>query len=281
MSAWVARAPGKVNLVLYVGRPRADGYHPLASVVQPLSLADELRLEPGGERDTVVCPGVEGDNLALRALVAYREATGWDAPPWRLTIDKRVPVAAGMGGGSADAAAALRLAAAAHRAPVPDGLAAALGADVPALLAGGRVLMTGKGEHVEPLGAPSGAASAVVVVPSPHTLSTPAVYAEFDRLDLGRDPDELEDLAARLRAGDAQAPVNDLQPAAIALLPQIERTLEEVRTAGADHALVSGSGPTVFGLWADRSAAREAAGRLPGAILTEPVTADFGAARRA
>ena len=121
MSVLRARAPGKVNLCLFVGEPRDDGLHPLVSVVQALSLADELTLEPAppeASADEVVCPGVEGPNLAARALALYREATGWDAPPQRLTIEKRIPVAAGMGGGSADAAAALRLAA--HAAGTPD-----------------------------------------------------------------------------------------------------------------------------------------------------------------
>src|SRR3954449_4595581 len=100
--AMTERAPGKVNLSLYVGAPRADGLHPLVSVVQPVSLADELTLEPapGAVADEVVCPGVEGENLAGAALAAFREATGWDAPPQRLTIAKRVPVAAGLGGGA-------------------------------------------------------------------------------------------------------------------------------------------------------------------------------------
>ena len=107
-------APGKVNLCLFIGRPRPDGYHPLVSLVQPVSLADELELEPAaGDADEVVCPGVDGENLAAVALARFRAATGWDGPPVRITIAKRVPVAAGMGGGSADAAAALRLAAAA------------------------------------------------------------------------------------------------------------------------------------------------------------------------
>ena len=136
-------APGKVNLCLYVGAPREDGLHPLVSVVQPVSLADELTLEParGATADEVVCPGVEGDNLAGAALAAFRAATGWDAPPQRLTIRKRVPVAAGMGGGSGDAAAALRLAA--HAAGVADRarccceLAARLGGDVPSQVAPG------------------------------------------------------------------------------------------------------------------------------------------------
>ena len=85
-----ARAPGKVNLCLFVGEPREDGLHPLVSVVQALSLADELTLEPAtGDTDEVVCPGVEGPNLAARALQLFREATGWDGPPQRLTIEKR------------------------------------------------------------------------------------------------------------------------------------------------------------------------------------------------
>src|SRR3954467_7205610 len=139
-----ARAPAKVNLCLYVGTPREDGLHPLVSVVQALSLADELTLEPA-EHEEVVCPGVEGPNLAGRALQLFREHTGWDGPPQRLTIEKRIPVAAGMGGGSSDAAATLRLAAHAAGLPVPAELGPRLGADVPSLLRPGRVLMTGAG----------------------------------------------------------------------------------------------------------------------------------------
>ena len=179
-------APGKVNLCLLVGEPRADGYHPLASVFQAVDLADELTLEPapaGATADEVVCAGVEGPNLADRALAAYREASGWDGPPVRITIVKRVPVAAGMGGGSGDAAAALRLAA--HAAGRPDDpliarIAPTLGADVPFALHGGRALVTGIGEHVEAL--PPGPPAALVVVPAPTALSTPAVYREADRL---------------------------------------------------------------------------------------------------
>ena len=275
-----ALAPGKVNLTLFVGRPRADGYHPLVSVVQPLSLADELTLEPApGDADEVVCAGVDGENLALRALRAYRDATGWRAPPQRLTIVKRIPVAAGMGGGSADAAAALRLVAALAQRPqdpILDDLAPALGADVPALLAGRRVLMTGIGEHVEPLRGTLEAG--LVIVPSEHGLSTPDVYREFDRLGLGRRPEELDELARDIRATGGGPPENDLEPAALSLLPEIGRTLDAVRDAGARHALVSGSGPTVFGLFATPDAAREAAARL-GGIAAEPVGPAFSAPR--
>src|SRR3954464_4206155 len=139
-----ARAPAKVNLCLYVGTPREDGLHPLVSVVQALSLADELTLEPA-EHEEVVGPGGEGPNLAGRALQLFREHTGWDGPPQRLTIDKRIPVAAGMGGGPSDAAATLPLAAHAAVLQVPAELGPRLGADVPSLLRPGRVLMTGAG----------------------------------------------------------------------------------------------------------------------------------------
>jgi 4-diphosphocytidyl-2-C-methyl-D-erythritol kinase len=273
-----ARAPGKVNLSLLVGRPRADGLHPLVSVVQAVSLADELTLAPGGEADEVVCPGVDGPNLAARALVLFREATGWDGPPQRLTIRKRVPVAAGMGGGSADAAAALRLAA--HAAGgVPDGLlhelAIRLGADVPSQVAPGRVLMHGAGEHVDPL--PDPPPFGLVLVPSPHALSTAEVYRAFDERGGGRTPAELEQAAA---APEPPPPVNDLQDAALALCPSIAGTLEGVRGAGASVAMVSGSGPTVFGLFPTPEAAHRAAAAL-GAIAAVPVGPDFGRVRAA
>jgi len=274
-------APGKVNLTLYVGAPRADGLHPLVSVVQSLSLADELTLEPappGTAGDEVLCPGVEGENLAGAALAAFRAATGWDAPPQRLTIVKRVPVAAGMGGGSGDAAAALRLAA--RAAGVDDTallleLAATLGGDVPSQVAPGRTLMTGAGEHVRALAA-SGM-PALVILPSEHRLSTPAVYREFDRLGVQRTPEELAELEAR--GGDA--PVhNDLQDAARSLCPPIDEALAAAAATGAEHVLVSGSGPTVFGLHRDPDRAHAAAEAI-GGVAASPVDAAFGAVHEA
>ena len=104
-------APAKLNLCLFLGPRRADGLHELVSLFEPLALSDAIEVTElaAGEPDEVVCPGVEGENLAARALAALRER-GWDAPPLRLEIAKRIPVAAGLGGGSADAAAVLRLA---------------------------------------------------------------------------------------------------------------------------------------------------------------------------
>jgi 4-diphosphocytidyl-2-C-methyl-D-erythritol kinase len=268
-----ARAPGKVNLSLLVGAPRADGLHPLVSVVQAISLADELTMAPRGERDEVVCPGVEGENLAARALALFREATGWDGPPQRLHVDKRVPVAAGMGGGSGDAAAALRLAAhAAGGAPdeLLHELAVELGADVPSQLAPGRVLMTGAGERVDRL--PDPEPFGLVVVPSPHALSTPEVYREFDRRSRARTPEELEAARAAALAGEPPPPVNDLQPAARALCPAIDDALFP-------GAMVSGSGPTVFATFETPELAREVAATIPGAIAAEPVGPSFARVR--
>lgn len=288
----VALAPGKVNLCLFLGWTRADGLHPLVSVVQPVSLADELRLGPapaGATEDVVECPQVPGPNLAGAALAAYRAATGWSAAPVLLRIDKRVPIAAGMGGGSGDAAAALRLAA--HAAGRPgdarmQDLAPGLGADVPSQIEPRRVLMTGAGEDVEPL--EPGPPMALVILPSAEQLSTPDVFREADRLGLARSDDELRALHERLRAalaGGAGLPdelaVNDLEPAARSLRPSIDAALERLRAAGARHAMVSGSGPTVFGRFAGREQADAAAAELPGAVVAEPVGPEFAAVREA
>jgi 4-diphosphocytidyl-2-C-methyl-D-erythritol kinase len=182
-----------------------------------------------------------------------------------------------MGGGSADAAAILRLAAyAAGGAPAQllHELAVALGADVPSQLAPGRVLMSGAGERVEPLADPD--PFGLVIVPSPHALSTPEVYATFDRLTAARTTDELDRAAAGARRGEPPPPVNDLQDAARELCPEIDDVL-----AALPGAMVSGSGPTVFALRATPDAAREAARAIPGAVAAEPVTAAFGEVREA
>lgn len=261
-------AHAKINLCLFLGATRADGKHELVSVMQSLAWGDEVTAETA-ERDEVVCPGVDGPNLAAAALAAVPHE-----PPLRVTIAKRIPVAAGLGGGSADAAAVLRLLGAEDRADV----AAALGADVPAQLRPGRALATGAGERVEPLAPPP--AFGVLVVPSAHALSTAAVYREADRLELPRAP---ADLAARLdevRAGLGDGPfglpaellVNDLEPAARRLCPAIDDAVARVRSAGADHVMVSGSGPTVLGLFVDPGAAERAAAGIEGAIATVPLT---------
>jgi 4-diphosphocytidyl-2-C-methyl-D-erythritol kinase len=249
------RAPAKINVCLFLGPQRADGRHELVTIFQPVALHDELELEPA-ERDEVVCPGVEGPNLAAAAVRAFREATGF-ADPVRITIRKRIPVAGGMAGGSADAAAALRLLAR-HSGLEPDLLAIAqrLGADVPGQVAPARYLATGAGERLEPL-APADPYG-VLVLPGPEPLSTGAVFERAGAMGLRR---SAADLSARLDAVRAALPdvpdelcVNDLEPAALDLMPEIGERMEQARAAGADHVLLSGSGPTVLGLFRDRAA---------------------------
>lgn len=259
MSTWSCSAPAKVNLCLYVGPTRADGRHELVSVMDNVGLHDDLVLEPAGPgatADEIVCPGVEGPNLAAAALAAFRAQTGWDAPPVRVTIEKRIPIAGGMAGGSADAAATLRLAAAAagiDDVALLERIAATLGADVPSQVRGGRVLAEGAGERLSPY--PADETRAVVILPVDARLGAGEVYAELDRRGRQRSAEELAAVRERVVAAAGRGLFadglvhNDLQDAAIALCPQIEDALAALRGAGAEHALVSGSGPTVFGLF--------------------------------
>jgi 4-diphosphocytidyl-2-C-methyl-D-erythritol kinase len=273
------RAPAKLNLSLYVGERREDGLHELRSLFCPLSLADGIAISAGeGEHDEVVSPGVKGPNLAGAALAALR-AAGWDGPPTRVEIEKRIPVAAGLGGGSADAAAVLR-----HLAGDRDDLeriAAALGADVTSQLEPRFALVGGAGEQVAALADPG--EFAVVVVPQDEGLDTAAVYAEADRTGVLRNVAELEKAEAALRdaAGSGASPleyadllVNDLERAALSLRPEIAEALDALNEVGAAAALVTGSGPTAFGLFPDLPAADRAAAALPpryaGAIVSAP-----------
>jgi 4-diphosphocytidyl-2-C-methyl-D-erythritol kinase len=261
------QAPAKLNLCLFLGPAREDGLHELCSLLEPLALADAIEVSEA-ERDEVVCPGVEGENLAARALAALREG-GWEAPPLRIEIAKRTPVAAGLGGGSADAAAVLRLAAAGDGGTSLEEIAARLGADVPSQLVPSLSLVGGAGERVERL--PEPAPHAVVLLPGGGGLSTAEVFAEADRLELGRGAAELEEIAAGLRAaaGAGASPLdypdllaNDLEPAARSLRPDVGEGLDALREAGAPLALLTGSGPTAVGLFPGMAAAQAAAAGL-------------------
>ena len=271
-------APAKLNLCLYVGPIREDGLHEIRSLFEPLELADRLQLS-AAEADEVVCEGIEGPDLTAKALVALRE-NGWSGPPLRIEVTKRVPVAAGLGGGSADAAAVLRLA----RGEVEGlrSIAAEIGADVPSQLQPRPCLVAGAGEVIEP--APPPAEHGVVLIPQAEGLATADVYAEADRLGTPRGESELEAIRRRLRdaVDEGGSPldyrenlVNDLQPAAISLRPEIEDALRALEEAGAAHAMVTGSGPTAFGLYPsadDAVAAVESLrGGFPGALATAPL----------
>ncbi len=272
-------APAKINLCLWLGPTRADGRHELVTLFDSVSLHDELEVV-GARADEVVCEGVPGPNLVADALRALR-AAGWDAPPVTVRIRKRIPVAAGLGGGSADAAAMLRLAA--RLAPIPaevvSEIAAELGADVPSQLEPGPSIGTGAGEVVEPLA--DLPAYGVLVLPQAFALSTSDVYREADRLGLARPADELASLRAELRAALpanllARLIGNDLQAAATSLAPGIGEALSAASGAGADHVLVCGSGPTVIGIFQGQEGlarARAAARQLPDARW-RPLAAD-------
>ena len=288
MKTLTTQARAKINLCLFVGPMRPDGRHEVVTLMDSLALCDDVRMVIGVEgltADEIVCPGVQGPNIAAAALAAFRLETKWDAPPVRLEIDKRIPIAAGMAGGSSDAAAALRLAA--EAAALDDvrwleDIAATLGADVPSQVRGGLVLATGIGARLRPLA--DRLQYSVVVVPVAAELRAVDVYAEADRLGLCRDTLGLARSLTRVQAALSSETMldrvqNDLQEAACALCPAIEEALEAALTAGADTAIVSGSGPTVLGLFsedghreraAEAHAALVAAGRSPVPILTHP-----------
>ncbi len=259
-------APAKLNLCLFLGGRREDGLHRICSLFEPLGLADVIEIGAAADADEVLCPGVEGENLASRALVSLRRS-GWEHPPLRVRIEKRIPVAAGLGGGSADAAAVLRLARA--EAPELAQIAAEVGADVPSQLVPAMALVEGAGERVRRL--PDPRPHAVVLLPGGGGLRTAEVFAEADRQGLGRSEAELDALASELleAAGSGGSPLayaellaNDLEPAARALRPEIGEAISALRDAGAPLAAISGSGPTAFGLFADLPSARAAAERL-------------------
>jgi 4-diphosphocytidyl-2-C-methyl-D-erythritol kinase len=271
------RAPAKVNLVLQVGPPRDDGLHEICSIFASLGLSDELTfLASESDRDEVVCPGVEGPNLVHRALRLFRERVDPGLPALQVTIDKRIPVAAGLGGGSADAAAALRAANELAGRPLdPAGLrelAGEVGADVPSQVEPRHALVTGAGEHVERLRLP---AMGLVLVPSEDGLSTADVYREADRIESTRerlDPDRLRALAAGPLPTLAAGVENDLEAAAMSLRPEIGEPVEHLRKAGALAAALSGSGPTAFGIFSGPAVAERAVAAVPGAIVTRLAT---------
>lgn len=269
------RAPGKINVYLGVGPRRDDGYHALATVFQAVSLyedvyaspSDGFSLEVSGSVDVSGVP-LDDRNLALRAARLLAQHAGV-ADGVHLDIRKGVPVAGGMGGGSADAAAALVACDALWGTDLgPRGLhdlAARLGADVPFALHGGTAVGTGRGDDLTPALA-RGRFDWVLVL-SEQGLSTPAIYGRLDELRgdaLADDATSLLEvpvaLLQALRSGDAVelAPVmlNDLEPAAVTGRPDLEHALADGVRMGALTGIVSGSGPTIALLCADPVAAR-------------------------
>ena len=261
-------APAKINLALVVGPTRLeDGKHEVATVYQRVALADEVTLAdaPAVAAPGVAVDGFPGDTLVTRALEAVAAAAG-ATPAWRARIEKRIPVAAGLGGGSADAAAALALANEALGCPLPSGelhrIAATLGSDVPFFLAATPCLGTGDGADLEPL--PALPLGYVILLVRPHGAvkpSTGAIYRAFDERDGARGWEErraaLLQALARVRAPRdlAALPLNDLTSS-----PLAARMLQ----AGAFRADVTGAGPLLYGLFDDEAGAQAAASTLAG-----------------
>jgi 4-diphosphocytidyl-2-C-methyl-D-erythritol kinase len=265
------RAPAKINLVLSVGAARPDGFHPLDTIYQAVSLYDDVTATEAdtwsvdAASDDVDLAGVPLDdrNIALRAGRLLAEHHGIDRAA-HLHIAKGIPVAGGMAGGSADAAATLVALDRLWSLETDDddllALAARLGSDVPFALVGGTARGTGRGEVVTPLADDS--SLWWVVVPDFSGLSTPEVYAEFDvapGIGSGR---PAPDWAGLEYAAIARSLRNDLQDPALRLRPDLAETRDALTGAGVDAALLSGSGPTYLGLVRDREAAHDVVERL-------------------
>ena len=286
------RVPAKLNLQLAVGPPRADGYHDLVTVFHAVSLFDEITAEPA-RRDGITVTG-EGadrvpanrDNLALRAVAALRKAAAGAAGPGgvHITIAKRIPVAAGLAGGSADAAAALVACNELWGSGVSQArlleIAARVGSDVAFALLGGTAVGRGRGERLTQALAPATQYHWVLAFADGH-LSTPEVYAALDRLRAAggavvpAEPDLDAALMSALRSGDARmlgrALSNDLQPAALSLFPALRKTLAAGLELGALSALVSGSGPTCMFLAPSADRALDLAASMSGAGVCRSV----------
>ena len=238
-------APSKINLALVVGPKRPDGKHEVATVLQALDLTDRIALEPSG---TLEIAGFPEDTLVRDALREFARAARVE-PGWSVRIDKRIPVASGLGGGSSDAAAALRLANATLPNPLDrerlHAIAAALGADIPFFLDAGTQLGTGDGSELEPVELPDDYTVLLLLPEDVSKSSTADVYAAF--AGEGGFDERRGRLQAALEARDLAAlPPNDLVSSPLA---------QELSNAGAFRADVSGAGPAVYGLFADRDRA--------------------------
>jgi len=262
-------AYAKVNLGLSVGPLRDDGYHAIETVFQSISLSDTLILEPADGEDTLTSTGTPvttgPDNLILLAVEALRARA--DVPPVRVGLTKRIPVAAGLGGGSSDAAAALVGLRTLFALRIGDeelhAVALEIGSDVPFFLTGGTALGRGRGEILRPL-PPVPTFSMVLVAPDDAVRASEA-YAHV-RIGLTDDEGFIRLICSAIRERDLEALAgalrNDLEPGVVLLCPRISATTARLLDLGALGAIMSGSGPAVLGIFEEEETAHAAASRL-------------------
>jgi len=261
----IVPAPAKVNLFLRVVGRRDDGFHDLETLVVPVALEDRLRVhafaDPAVFRSLSVSLEITGDpastagvpldetNLVLRAAAAMSEAAGGIRGFAEFVLEKRVPAAAGLGGGSGDAAAALRALDDLWETDLSDerlrAIGAEIGSDVPAMLAGSAVIARGRGERVEPVVL---AGFDMVLVPFPFGVSTADAFRWWDEDGSATGPDPAAVLAAVTSGAVADGLANDLQEPVVARHPEIGRVRDLLLEGGASAAVMSGSGPTMVGV---------------------------------
>lgn len=277
-------AHAKVNLTLSVGAKRPDGYHAVETVMTGVSLRDTVTLTTGGERDTLICDRAvterAEDNLCMRALALFFRRTGL---PRRegvaIGLSKRIPMQAGLGGGSSDAAAVLRGLRALYAPQLTDDeleeLAAGLGSDVPYFIRGGTVLATGRGERLAPL--PAMPPCAYVIVKPEESYSTAAMYAAMDGVPSAASGGS-DAVQEGLRTGELSAIAAGLGNDFQRVLPPgsaVPAIVTALRQQGALNAQMTGSGSAVFGIFRCREAAEQAAAALRGVypmtFCAEPV----------
>jgi 4-diphosphocytidyl-2-C-methyl-D-erythritol kinase len=260
-----ANAYAKVNIGLRIGALREDGFHRVGGIFQSVDLADRLAIDVGETDEIQTSSGgsvPDGlDNLAFRAVAAVRSLAN-SAKPIQITLDKTIPTAAGLGGGSADAAAALAMAGRFFgvEMDVLESLAPSLGSDVPFCLRGGSARVSGRGDVIEPISALDGFSLAIVV--PPIEVSTPAGFGKWDEMV---DPRGLRigasDLPPALRPEESI--VNDLYPAAVALASEIDDWRRDLEKAWGRAVMMSGSGPSLYGFFIDREEATDALAAIP------------------
>ena len=275
------RACAKLNLYLDITGILPDGYHELRSVMQSVSLWDTVEVRPAAEITLQVDkPYIPSDerNTAFKAAKAFFAATGIEGGA-DISVKKRIPVGAGMAGGSADAAAVLNLLNVIYGLPLDQeqltAVAASVGADVPFCLEGGTMLCEGKGEKLTPL--PRLKRCGIVVVKPRFSVSTKTAYAMFD--EVGGDCPEADGILTALKKGSLQdicaAMGNDLEKCIAQKYPEIEVIKAELMAQGAMGAMMTGSGSAVFGIFENKADADRVTGRLrrPGWLVysVEPV----------